>query len=41
VCRGGHNDLLERLALEPGFRGVPAASLRAELEPASYTGRAA
>ena len=26
---------------DPAFRGVPAAALRAELEPASYTGRAA
>jgi len=40
VSRGGGNDLLERLALDPAFRGVPAAALRAELEPASYTGRA-
>jgi len=40
VSRGGVNDLLERLALDPAFRGVPAASLRAELEPSSYTGRA-
>jgi adenylosuccinate lyase len=41
LSQGGANDLLERLALDPGFRGVPATSLRAELEPASYTGRAA
>jgi adenylosuccinate lyase len=40
VSRGGANDLLERLALDPAFRDVPAAALRAELEPASYTGRA-
>src|SRR6476469_5320171 len=41
VSRGEPNTLLERLALDPGFRGVPATSLRAELEPAGYTGRAA
>ncbi len=26
---------------DPAFRAVPAAALRAELEPAAYTGRAA
>jgi adenylosuccinate lyase len=41
VSRGGVNDLLERLATDPAFRDVPAAALRAELEPAAYTGRAA
>ena len=41
VSRGGVNDLLDRLAADPAFRGVPAAALRAELEPAAYTGRAA
>jgi adenylosuccinate lyase len=41
VSRGGVNDLLERLAADPAFRDVPAAALRAELEPAAYTGRAA
>jgi adenylosuccinate lyase len=41
VSRGGRNDLLERLAAEPAFRGVPAAVLQAELDPARYTGRAA
>jgi adenylosuccinate lyase len=41
VCRGAPNDLLERLAADAGFAGVPAAALRAELEPALYTGRAA
>jgi adenylosuccinate lyase len=41
VSRGGVNDLLERLSLDPAFRDVPAAALRAELEPARYTGRAA
>ena len=40
VSRGGTNDILERLAIDPAFRGVPAAALRAELEPAGYTGRA-
>ena len=41
VSRGGVNDLLDRLSLDPAFHAVPAAALRAELEPASYTGRAA
>jgi adenylosuccinate lyase len=41
VSRGEPNDLLARLAGEPAFRGVPAASLQAELDPANYTGRAA
>src|SRR4029077_2851851 len=41
VSRGASNDLLDRLAGDPAFRDVPASSLRAELEPASYTGRAA
>ncbi len=41
VSRGGPNDLLERLAAEPAFRGVPVGALQAELEPARYTGRAA
>ncbi len=41
VSRGGPNDLLERLAADPGFAGVPVATLRAELDPAGYTGRAA
>ena len=40
VSRGGPNDLLERLASDPAFAAVPAAALRAELEPANYTGRA-
>jgi adenylosuccinate lyase len=40
VSRGGPNDLLDRLAADPAFRGVPAGSLRAELDPAVYTGRA-
>lgn len=41
VSRGEPNDLLERLAGDPAFRGVPADALRAELDPARYTGRAA
>jgi adenylosuccinate lyase len=40
VSRGEPNDLLERLATDPAFAGVPAAALRAELEPGNYTGRA-
>jgi adenylosuccinate lyase len=40
VSRGEPNDLLDRLAAEPAFRGVPATALRAELDPANYTGRA-
>jgi adenylosuccinate lyase len=41
VSRGESNDLLARLASDPAFRGVPAATLQAELDPANYTGRAA
>jgi adenylosuccinate lyase len=41
VSRGAPNDLLDRLAADPAFRAVPAAALRAELDPANYTGRAA
>jgi adenylosuccinate lyase len=41
VSRGAPNDLLDRLASDPAFRSVPAAALRAELDPANYTGRAA
>jgi adenylosuccinate lyase len=41
VSRGQPNDLLARLASDPAFRGVPAAALQAELQPAHYTGRAA
>jgi adenylosuccinate lyase len=40
VSRGAPNDLLDRLAADPAFRSVPAEALRAELDPASYTGRA-
>jgi len=41
VSRGEPNALLERLASDPAFRDVPAATLQAELEPRNYTGRAA
>jgi len=41
VSRGAPNDLLDRLAADPAFRAVPAAALRAELDPVNYTGRAA
>ena len=40
VSRGEPNDLLERLAGDPAFARVPAAALRAELQPSTYTGRA-
>jgi adenylosuccinate lyase len=40
VSRGDPNDLLERLANDFAFRSVPAAALRAELEPSYYVGRA-
>jgi adenylosuccinate lyase len=40
VSRGQPNDLLERLAADPAFRGVPATALQAELQPTNYTGRA-
>ncbi|MFL5403355.1 MAG: adenylosuccinate lyase [Gemmatimonadales bacterium] len=41
VSRGEPNDLLDRLATDPGFRAVSATVLQAELQPANYTGRAA
>ncbi|MBA2626805.1 MAG: adenylosuccinate lyase [Gemmatimonadales bacterium] len=41
VSGGGLNDLLDRLAADPAFAGVPAAALTAELDPTLYTGRAA
>jgi adenylosuccinate lyase len=41
VARGGPNDLLDRLASDPAFAGVPVAALRAELDPARHSGRAA
>jgi adenylosuccinate lyase len=40
VSRGEPNDLLARLEADPAFRGVPSATLQAELDPAKYTGRA-
>jgi len=40
VSRGEPNALLERLAADPAFRGVPVAALGAELDPANYIGRA-
>lgn len=40
VSRGEPNDLLDRLAADPAFRGVPVETLRAELDPSRYTGRA-
>ena len=40
TSRGEPNDLLERLAADRAFRKVPVERLRAELEPARYTGRA-
>jgi adenylosuccinate lyase len=41
VATGAPNDLLERLSAHPGFARVPAVALRAELDPARYTGRSA
>jgi adenylosuccinate lyase len=40
VSEGRPNDLLDRLAATPGFRGVSPARLKAELDPARYVGRA-
>jgi adenylosuccinate lyase len=40
VSRGEPNTLLDRLARDPAFRGVPVAALQAELDPVKYTGRA-
>jgi adenylosuccinate lyase len=40
VSRGSPNDLLERLAADAAFAGVPAAELKAQLDPVNYTGRA-
>lgn len=39
VSQGGENDLLRRLSSDPGFAQVPVDQLRAELDPARYTGR--
>ena len=38
--RGAPNDLLDRLARDPAFAGVDAPTLRRELEPGRYVGRA-
>jgi adenylosuccinate lyase len=40
VSEGGPNDLLERLARDPGFAAVPTERLQAELESERYVGRA-
>lgn len=40
VARGAPNDLMDRLASDPAFAQIPAAALKAELDPARYTGRA-
>ncbi len=40
VSRGEANTLLDCLAGDPAFAAVPAATLRAELDPIKYTGRA-
>jgi adenylosuccinate lyase len=40
VSRGQPNDLLERLATDPAFRGVPPTALKAELQATHYIGRA-
>jgi adenylosuccinate lyase len=40
VSRGEPNSLLDRLASDSAFRGVPSAALKAELDPARYIGRA-
>ena len=37
---GAPNDLLDRLAADPAFRAVPAATLAAELDPTRHVGRA-
>ena len=41
VSRGEPNDLVERLAADPAFARIPVETLRAELDPARYTGRSA
>ncbi len=40
VAQGAPNDLLDRLGGDPAFAGIPASDLRAQLDPANYTGRA-
>jgi adenylosuccinate lyase len=39
ASKGQPNNLLERLGAEAAFASVPAAKLKAELDPARYTGR--
>ncbi|HRP08364.1 MAG TPA: lyase family protein, partial [Gemmatimonadales bacterium] len=39
VATGEPNDLLDRLASDPGFASVDQARLKAELDPARYVGR--
>ncbi len=41
VGRGGPNNLLDRLAADASFAKVPSHALKAELDPARYTGRSA
>jgi adenylosuccinate lyase len=41
VAAGAPNDLLERLGDDAAFAAVPAAALRAEMDPSLYTGRSA
>jgi len=38
--RGAANDLLERLAADPAFAGVPVAEVAASLDAAAFVGRA-
>jgi adenylosuccinate lyase len=40
VAAGEQNDLLDRLAGDPALRAVPSQTLRAELDPDRYVGRA-
>ncbi|HEY7611486.1 MAG TPA: adenylosuccinate lyase [Gemmatimonadales bacterium] len=40
VAQGAPNDLLERLGADSAFADIPAADLRAQLDPVNYTGRA-
>ncbi len=37
---GARNDLLERLAADPAFRGVPVAEIERTLDPCEFVGRA-
>ncbi len=40
MASGAENDLLERLSADPAFESVDATSLRADLDPEHYIGRA-